>query len=56
MKFNIYAIMKFNMHRSVDKTIYFLDSLITRESLKLVDDIANMKICKTYQKKIKHAC
>ena len=39
-----YAIMKFNMHWSVDKTGYFLDSLITCKSLKLVDDISNQFI------------
>ena len=29
------------MHQSVNKTEYFLDSLITLESLKLVDNISN---------------
>ena len=33
--------MKFNMHRSFDKTGYFLDSLITCKTLKVVDDILN---------------
>ena len=33
--------MNFNMHHSVDKTGYFLDSLITRKSLKLGDDVSN---------------
>ena len=37
----IYAIMKFNMHRSFVETRYFLNSLISRKSLKLVDDISN---------------
>ena len=37
----IYATIKFNINRSVDKTVNFLDSLITRKSLKLVDDISN---------------
>ena len=32
--------MKFNIHRSIDKTGYFLDSLITHKSLKL-GDISN---------------
>ena len=31
--------MNFNMHQSVDKTGYLLDSLITRKSLKLLEDI-----------------
>ena len=31
--------MKFNIHQSVDKTGYFLDSLIASKSLKLVNDI-----------------
>ena len=30
--------MKFNIHRSVDKTGYYLGSLITCKSLKLIDD------------------
>ena len=29
--------MNFNMYQSVDKTEYFIDSLIIRKSLKLVD-------------------
>ena len=33
--------MNFNMHQSVDKIEYFLDSLITRKSLKLVNYISN---------------
>ena len=33
--------MNFNMHQSIDKTEYFIDSLITHESLKLVDYIPN---------------
>ena len=33
--------MKFNIDRSFDKTGSFLDSLITRKSLKLKDDISN---------------
>ena len=33
--------MNFNMHQSVDKTEYFLDSWITCQSLKLVDNISN---------------
>ena len=33
--------MKFNMHRSFVETRYFLNSLISRKSLKLVDDISN---------------
>ena len=33
--------MKFNIYRSVDKTGYFPDFLITYKSLKLVDDITN---------------
>ena len=33
--------MNFNMHQSVDKTVYFLDSLIICRSLKLVDNISN---------------
>ena len=33
--------MNFNMYQSVYKTEYFLDPLITRESLKLVDKILN---------------
>ena len=33
--------MKYSTHRSVDKTGYFLDSLITCKSLKLIDDILN---------------
>ena len=37
----IHAFMKFNMHWSVDKTGYFLDSLIICKSLKLVNDISN---------------
>ena len=37
----IYVIMNFNMHQSVDKREYFLDSLITRKSLKLVNNILN---------------
>ena len=34
---SIYAIINFNMHRSVDKTEYFLES----KSLKLVNHISN---------------
>ena len=33
--------MKFNIHQSVNITGYFLHSLITRKSLKLVDYISN---------------
>ena len=33
--------MKFNIHRSVNKTGYFLNSLITCILLKLVNDISN---------------
>ena len=33
--------MKLNIHRSVNKTGYFLDSLIAYKSLKLVDHISN---------------
>ena len=33
--------MNFNMHQSVDEREYFLDSLITRKLLKLVDNISN---------------
>ena len=33
--------MKFDIHQSVDKTEYFLDFLITRKTLKLLDDISN---------------
>ena len=33
--------MDFNMHESVDKRKYFLDSLITSKLLKLVDNISN---------------
>ena len=44
--------MKFNKHRSIDKTRYFLDSLITRLSLKLLDDISNQYYQKILQKKI----
>ena len=36
--------MNFNMHKSVDKTECFLDSLINCKSLKLVDDILNQFI------------
>ena len=39
-----YTIMKLNIHRSVDKTGYFLDSLITRKSFKLENDISNQFI------------
>ena len=34
--------MEFNINQSVDKTGHFLDSLIIRKSLKLVDDISNL--------------
>ena len=33
--------MNLNMHQSVDKTEYFIGSLITRKSLKLTDIISN---------------
>ena len=33
--------MKFNVLQSVDKTGYFLDSLVTCRSLELVDNILN---------------
>ena len=33
--------MKFNINRIFNKTAYFLDSMVTRKSLKLVDDISN---------------
>ena len=33
--------MEVDKHQSVDRTGYFLDSLITCKSLKLVDDISN---------------
>ena len=33
--------MNFNMHQSVKETEYYLDSFITRESLKLADNISN---------------
>ena len=29
------------MHKSVEKTEYFLDSLIIRKSLKLLDNVSN---------------
>ena len=35
------SIINFNMNQSVDKTEYFLDSLITRKLLKLVNKISN---------------
>ena len=37
----IYAFLNFNMDQSVDKTEYFLNSLITCKSLKLADNIFN---------------
>ena len=33
--------MNINMHQSADKAEYFLDFLITRKSLKLVNNISN---------------
>ena len=41
--------MRFNIDRSLDKTGYFLDSLITRKSLKRVDDISNQFNHQYYQ-------
>ena len=40
----IYAITNFNMHQSVDKLEYFIDSLTNRKSFKLVDGIPNQFI------------
>ena len=44
----VYVILKFNIHRSVDKTIYFLGSLMTHKSFKLFDNISNCVIIVNY--------
>ena len=36
----MYTIVNFDMHKNVNKIEYFLDSLITRKSLNLVDNIS----------------
>ena len=33
--------MNFNIHKNVDKTEYYIDSLITLKSLQLDDNISN---------------
>ena len=40
--------MNFNIHQSVDKTVYFLDSSITHKSLKVIDNISSQFIHQYY--------
>ena len=44
--------MKFNIHRSFHKTEYFLDSLITRKSLTLLNFLVNYVRNATYRGKL----
>ena len=46
--------MNFNMNQSIDKTECFQDSLITRKSLKLVDNISNQCYLIFYINYVRH--